>query len=313
MKWVELTIRTTTLGADAMAEVLFDAGVNGVSIEDHADVDLFQRNEEEWDYIDENICAEHGTEVYVKGYLPYGGSVYSYTNKIMQRAAAIVENSSEDFDVGRGEVLVRMVEDEDWSESWKQYYKPIEVGETLAICPQWEQYNGERTVIMMDPGMAFGTGQHETTLMCLEFCEQFAHNGMCVLDVGCGTGILGIASALIGAQSVLCTDRDSVAVSAVRINSELNNVEDIVSFQLGNLADGVKGEFDLVFANIVADAIIPLMQSMKKLLARQGNFIASGIIAEREADVMEAAKAARLKLKDRKAQGEWVALAFAKK
>ena len=196
MQWVEVTIRTTTLGSEAMSQVLFDEGVTGVSIEDMADVENLRTRHDEWDYMDEDIFSEHGNVVYVRGYFMRQPSTDQLVNRIMEKVVEITENAEEGFDVGLGEVLVKMVEEEDWSESWKQYYKPIEVGDRLVVKPEWEDYENRegRVVVELDPGAAFGTGQHETTLMCLELGEQYVRENDEVLDIGCGTGILGISA-----------------------------------------------------------------------------------------------------------------------
>ena len=168
-------------------------------------------------------------------------------------------------------------------------------------------------LVQLEPGAAFGTGQHETTLMCLELCQLYLKQDAKVLDVGCGTGILGIAAVMLGAHNALEVDRDEVAVNAARHNAQLNHLtaEQVICME-GNLADAVKGKYDLIFANIVADAVITLLPTAKKLMARGASMIASGIILDREADVNEAVKRCGLKVVDRRNRGEWVALAIQK-
>ena len=311
MQWVELTIRTTTQGADAMAQVLMDEGIAGVSIEDAADLQLYRRKSDEWDYIDETIFADHGDVVYVKGYIAMEKKVYGAINSIMERAARIAEMDEPGFDPGAGEVLVKLVQDEDWAENWKQYYKPFTVGERLAVKPCWEAYDAPgRTVVELEPGAAFGTGQHETTLMCLSLCERYVTPDSLVLDIGCGTGILGIAAVKLGAQFATSVDRDEVAVSACKHNAALNGCLDRMEVLEGNLADKVHGKYDLIFANIVADAVIALLPQAKHLMAKGATIVCSGIILEREADVLQAAQAQGLCVDARCNRGEWVALAL---
>lgn len=311
MQWVELTIRTTTQGADAMAQVLMDEGITGVSIEDAADLQLYRRKSDEWDYIDETIFADHGDVVYVKGYIAMEKEVQGAINRIMERAAQIAEMDEPGFDAGAGDVLVKLVQDEDWAENWKQYYKPFTVGEKLAVKPCWEDYDAKgRTVVELEPGAAFGTGQHETTLMCLSLCEQYVTPESLVLDIGCGTGILGIAAVKLGAKFATSVDRDEVAVSACKHNAELNGCLASMEVIEGNLADKVRGKYDLIFANIVADAVISLLPQAKKLMAKGAAIVCSGIILDREDDVLQAAQVLGLCVDDRRNRGEWVALAF---
>ena len=307
MQWTEVTIQTTTQGADAMAAVLFSQGVSGVSIEDPADIELYQRPSEEWDYIDESIFADHGSSVYVKGYLP--SEEAEKVDIIRMEAQRVADLSDEHIDFGTGEVSTRTVRDEDWSENWKKYYKPFTVGDTLAITPCWEQFDSPgRTVVQLEPGAAFGTGQHETTFMCLSLAEKRDVKGKRILDIGCGTGILGIACVCLGAKTATLIDRDSVAVSAAHHNAALNDATDKVKILLGNLADEVKGTFDVVFANIVADAVIALLPEIPRVLNADGILVASGIIRDREADVAKAAQMHRLATIERMQMGEWVAL-----
>ena len=314
MQWVEVTIRTNTMGAELMSQVLLDEGITGTSIEDHHDVEQYRRKSDEWDYVDENIFADHGDEVYVKGYIAMEAEVYGRVGRIMNRVADLVDMMEEQgVDVGRGEVLVSMVADEDWEENWKQYYKPFDVGARLSVTPCWEPYDaGERVLVQLEPGAAFGTGQHETTLMCLELCQLYAKPEAKVLDVGCGTGILGIAAVALGAAHALEVDRDEVAVHAAQHNAQLNDLSERVTCMEGNLADAVKGKYDLIFANIVADAVIALLPAAKKLMARGATLIASGIILDRETDVIEAVKHCGLRVADRRNRGEWIALAIQK-
>lgn len=315
MQWVEVTIRTTTLGSEAMSQVLFDEGVTGVSIEDMADVENLRTRHDEWDYMDEDIFSEHGNVVYVRGYFMRQPSTDQLVNRIMEKVVEITENAEEGFDVGLGEVLVKMVEEEDWSESWKQYYKPIEVGDRLVVKPEWEDYENRegRVVVELDPGAAFGTGQHETTLMCLELGEQYVRENDEVLDIGCGTGILGISAVMLGAKHALCIDRDEIAVSAGKRNARLNYCDDRVELRLGDLAKGVKGKYDVIFANIVADVIIEFLPAAKKLMNKNAHIIASGIIRDRESDVLKAAESCGLVVGKRLEQGEWIALVLQKK
>lgn len=310
MQWIEITIHTTTSGADAMANVFFQLGISGVSIEDAADIALYQRESIEWDYIDETIFAGRNGDVRVKAYIQNEPNAARLVEAVRQKAQQVAAVPG--FDAGPGTVETRTLEEEDWSENWKQYYKPFTVGERLAVTPYWEPYDNAdgRTVVTLEPGAAFGTGQHETTYLCLDLCQQYVRPGIRVLDVGCGTGILGIAAVQLGAGECLAVDRDEVAVAACRHNAALNDCQARVKPVQGNLADQAEGTYELVFANIVADAVIALLPEAKRHLAAEGTLIASGIILEREQDVLAAARAQGFAVKDRRAKGEWVALAL---
>ena len=309
MRWVEVTVCTTSAGADAMSEMLMEHGVTGVSIEDRADVEMMQRRDDEWDYIDENIFSSLNGLVHVKAYLQENGNEQEKVASIRRRAMEIANDPLLDGDFGGGEVYTCSIADEDWSENWKKYYQPFNVGNRLAVRPCWLEYEPEnRAVIELEPGAAFGTGLHETTLMCLQLCDSLATEGIRALDIGCGTGILAIGALLLGAQSALLVDRDEVAVAAARHNIERNRCTDRAIVWQGDLADGVDGKYDLIFANIVADAVIRLLPDAKNLLAEGGSIITSGIILEREQDVARAAEANGLVISERLNKGEWVAL-----
>lgn len=307
MRWIEVSIETTSEGADAMAEVLFGFGVSGVSIEDPNDIELYKRKSDEWDYLDESIFCDQNGVTFVKGYLtPENAGFVDLIRSEAKRVATLPDLM---VSFGTGNVSTREVMDEDWAENWKQYYHPFIVGRNLAVTPCWEDFEAPgRIVVRMEPGAAFGSGQHETTLMCLTLLDKVISDGDSVLDIGCGTGILGICAVCMGASEALLIDRDEIAVSAARHNAALNRVEDLVIVKKGDLADCVDGQYDIVFANIVADAVIALLPDMHRLLTENGCLIASGIIADREDDVIRAANAQGLSVDTHLRQGEWIAL-----
>ena len=203
------------------------------------------------------------------------------------------------------------VDEEDWATAWKKYYFPTRVGERLVVCPSWEDYApapGE-VVLTMDPGMAFGTGTHDTTRLCMQLLEKYAAPGVKLLDVGTGSGILAVAALLLGADSAVGVDIDEVAVRVAKENAAANGVGDRAAFLAGDLADRVDGRFAVVTANIVADVILRLIPDLGRFLEPGGVFIASGIIDTREADVVSALEGAGYRLADRRESGGWVALA----
>lgn len=307
MKWTEIRICTTHEAVEAISNILYEAGVGGVAIQDPEDIKIQQKEQGSWDYIDENIWEKVDQGVYVIGYFPETIDLLEKINVVKKR---IKDISKYGIDLGIGEVTTTEIYEEDWTTSWKQYYKPIKLGENIVIKPTWEKYTskeGEK-IIELDPGMAFGTGTHETTKLCIEFLEKFMKTGSCVLDIGTGSGILGITAAKLGASKVIGVDIDPLAVKVARENVCFNQVENIMEIRQGNLLDVVKEQGDIVVANIIADIIIQLFKNIKKFLKGDGIFIASGIILGRLEDVKEACRKENIKIVSIKVMGEWAAL-----
>ena len=283
MRWIEAAIRTSAGEIDALCDRLASLGVEGVSIEDETDFQRFlEDNRQYWDYVDEELQQRFAGQSRVKFYLADDADGRAELERI--RAA-----------LGR-EIETQTMEDADWENGWKQYYEPIPVGERLLVVPEWLDAEAEgRTVLRLDPGIAFGTGSHATTRMCLEALEGVAAPGKRVLDLGCGSGILGIAALLLGCESVTGCDIDPKAPEAAARNAALNGIgEDRFSVCAGDLLsdEGMRRRlgtgYDIVLANIVADVIIPLSAFARRFLASGGVFICSGIIDFRRADVEKA-------------------------
>ena len=214
------------------------------------------------------------------------------------------------LDLGTLEISTLNVRDEDWAEVWKKFYKPFKAGRSLVVKPTWEHYDpqpGDR-IIEIDPGMAFGSGTHETTSMCLELLEDAMHGGESVIDVGTGSGILAIGAAMLGAKDVLAIDIDPVAVRVAKENIEHNHLSDRVRAVEGNLLASSDGVCDLCVANIIADVICMFAQPLVDHIVPGGLFICSGIIKEREQDVVNALTAADYTILETKRKGEWVAM-----
>ncbi len=203
------------------------------------------------------------------------------------------------------------IKEEDWANSWKQYYKPTRVGNNIVIKPSWERYHpdDDEIIIEIDPGAAFGTGTHETTIMSMELIEKYVSPGKTAVDVGCGTGILAITAAKLGCREVVGIDKDDLAVKVARKNVSINGVQDRVTIKHGDLLDGISSSWDMIIANIVADVIIDMMPQVKPLTNPGGILIVSGIIKDRQQEAVKAVQQAGFNISDIYIKGEWVALA----
>ncbi|SMC93768.1 50S ribosomal protein L11 methyltransferase [Sporomusa malonica] len=285
MKWAEISIQTSHEATEAVADIFHDLGSSGVVIEDPELVNTYRRSGS-WDYCD--IPEELNTEVVIiKAYLPVDELLDDKLRVFEERVNELHEHN---LDKGRGCINCREVQEEDWASSWKEYFHPVRVSEHIVIKPSWEEYLpavGD-LVIELDPGMAFGTGTHHTTAMCIRCLEDVIKPDNIVFDVGTGSGILAVAAAKLGAASVRAVDLDPVAVRVAKENAAFNNVTETVEITQGDLLTGVDGKADVIVANIIADIIIKMLPDVRTRLVGKGVFIASGIITERLSDVTEA-------------------------
>ena len=313
MDWMEYTVLTTTGASDLISQILMDAGSNGTMIEDKNDVAANQRPEGQWDIIDEAIAQRIGDDVKVTGY-------YEVDEKLRDRLMFIeselnrIKGLELGMDLGKLETRTHSVAEEDWTESWKKAFKPFRLGAHMLIKPSWETVEtlpGDH-VIEIDPGMAFGTGTHETTGMCVRLVEKYVKPGDTAIDIGTGTGILAIAAAHMGAKRVLATDLDAVAVRVARENVKINGFEGAIEMRCGDLLEVVDEQADVVIANIIADVIIGLAAPVKPYVADGGVFICSGIAVNRLEDVLAALNAAGYEVLDTLVEGEWAAVASRK-
>lgn len=280
MRWIEVSVPTETAEIDSLCETLSALGVDGISIEDEKDFQSFlEQNKKYWDYVDDSLRERFSGRSVVKFYLRDDEE----GNAALARIRAALDR----------ELMTQTMEDEDWENSWKQYYEPIPVGERLLIVPEWMEAEPQgRTVLRLDPGIAFGTGSHATTRMSLEALESVAGPGKNVLDLGCGSGILGIAALLLGCSRVQGCDVDPKSPEAAVRNAALNAIgEERYTACTGDvLADeGMRRRlgtgYEIVLANIVADVIIPLSAFVRRFMTENGAFICSGIIDDRRAEV----------------------------
>ncbi len=310
MDWMEYTVLTTTGASDLISQILMDAGSAGTMIEDKNDVAANQRPEGQWDIIDEAIARRIGDDVKVTGY-------YEVDEKLRDRLMFIESELSRikgldlGMDLGKLETRTHSVAEEDWTESWKKAFRPFRLGAHMLIKPSWEAVEtlpGDH-VIEIDPGMAFGTGTHETTGMCVKLVEKYVKPGDTAIDIGTGTGILAIAAAHMGAKRVLATDLDAVAVRVARENVRINGFEGTIEMRCGDLLEVVDEQADVVIANIIADVIIGLAAPVKPHIVEGGVFICSGIAVNRLEDVLAALNAAGYQVLDTLIEGEWAAVA----
>lgn len=302
MDWTELSITIPAQRVDEAAAIAQMVVPYGIYIEDYSDLRTEAPKIAHIDLIDEELLQKDVTKAIIHIYISPEENPLEGVSFLRQQLTQVgIEHT----------IGSESVKEEDWATAWKAYYHPIQVGEKLVICPSWEEYDLQpgQVLITMDPGMAFGTGTHDTTRLCLELLEAHAAPGKALLDVGSGSGILAIAGALLGCAPVVAVEIDEMAVRVAGENSARNGTEDRVTFLCGDLVQKVTGRYPLVCANIVADVIIRLLPDLIPFLERDGVFIASGIIEEREADVLAALAANGFTLTTRRSGGGWVALA----
>lgn len=316
MQWLEIAIYTTDAGTDAVCAALSGVGIDQVSIEESRERAMAFLNERAvyWDFAD---AEKIGTDTpCVKAYLadvPESAPVLAS----IKEAIAGLRAAETGLDLGTLSIAVTRVCDADWENNWKAYYKPLPVGERLLVLPSWEEepaHHG-RTVLRLDPGVAFGTGSHHTTRMCLEFLEQAVTPGCRMLDLGCGSGILSIAALLLGADSATAVDIDPIAERIAAENAALNGIADAdYRVCIGDLLSDealcarIAGAYDVVCANIVAGVIIRIAPFAKRCAKKGAPFIVSGVIDERRDEVIAALQSAGFAIESVHEAESWVAI-----
>lgn len=307
MKWSELSIHTKNEAVEAISNILHEAGASGVVIEDSAEYakpredqygEIYALNEE--DFPKEGVI--------VKAYL----SESSFLNETVEEIKAAITNLTKfNIDIGENVVSIVEVNEEDWATAWKQYYHPVKISERFTIVPTWEDYSPVSTdelIIELDPGMAFGTGTHPTTVMCLQGLEKVVKEGDTVIDIGTGSGVLSIGAAMLGAKSVHALDLDEVAVRSAKENVALNKVSDTVQVFHGNLLDTVKEPADVVVANILAEIIMSFTDDAFTIVKPGGLYVTSGIIGAKRDDVKAALEASGFVIEEVLLMEDWVAI-----
>ena len=322
LEWAEIVIYTSTEGIEPLTAELIALGITGFVIRDSKDFEDFLENKTgNWDYIDDDLMGLKDCETAVTVYLPRdtgGAELWNAAKSAIERLKA----GDTEGRFGRLETEMKNIRDEDWANNWKQYFKPIEIGERLLIKPSWEAVpqGCERKILEIDPASSFGTGQHNTTRLCLELIERHISEGDKVLDLGCGSGILSVGAMLLGAGRIKAADITDDSIRITRENLIKNGFGE-ESFEVyegditssGRLREKIGGGFDLVCANIVADVLIAMSPYFGEFLKPEGKLIISGIIDDRLDEVLEKVKSEGFELKEQKNLDDWNAAYFVKK
>lgn len=311
MEYTELTVSTTTGGADAVSALLMRLGATGTQIIDRNDLPDPDQPGRNWELMDRALLDEAPEDVRVKAWFSAedAGRVLEALRLELERMRA--QDPGHAF--GALTLSVGSIREEDWANNWKQYFKPFRVGQRMVVKPTWEDWDAapDDLIIEIDPGMAFGTGTHETTALCIELIEKYYTAGR-LLDIGTGSGILAIAAALLGAKDVYAIDIDEDAVRVAKENVNQNGLSDRILVEKGDLLKGVRGTYEFAVANILAPVICMLAAPLLAYLAPGGTFVCSGIIREMRDDVYAALTKAGYEILEERSRGDWYAFAARK-
>jgi ribosomal protein L11 methyltransferase len=306
LKWSEISIHTTNEAIEPISNILHEAGASGVVIEDP--FELVKIREDQFGEIYQLNPKDYPEEgVIVKAYLP----INSFLGETIEEIKSTINNLIVyNIDIGRNDVSVSEVHEEEWATAWKKYYHPVKISKRFTVVPTWEEYtpvNSDELIIELDPGMAFGTGTHPTTVMSIQALERTVKKGDSVIDVGTGSGVLSIAAAMLGAEKVKALDLDEVAVQSAKLNLELNKVHTFVNVSQNNLLEGISDEVDVVVANILAEVILRFTDDVAKTVKPGGYFIAAGIIQQKKDQVKESIETAGFDIVETLRMEDWVA------
>lgn len=315
MKWLEVHIETNHAGLEATAAFLSGLGIDGVVIDDEAEFHEFlEENKKSWDYVDEALLQKEAGASRITFYLEENEAGFARLGEVRMALEAFRRKHP---DCGSLLMTLEHLEEADWALGWQKYYKPMKIGDRLLVVPEWEKDAAEpggRVSLILDPGLAFGTGSHATTRLCLEALERAVKPGDTVLDLGCGSGILSIAALKLGAASATAADIDGMCVKVAYENAALNGIgQDRYTVLSGDvLADEalrskLGGDYDVVTANIVADVILGLAPMVRRFLKPRGLFLCSGIIDERAVEVADGLRRGGWAILESREDGGWFA------
>lgn len=305
MEYLQITVSTTSEASELVAMVLYEQGSEGVSIRDDADIRELIEKKLNWDYVDEGLVNSLGKKALVSGFFDVDFDINAVYNGLEE----LKENAV--FALGSLEVSVSRIDSADWENEWRKYYAPILL-DRVVIVPAWQKWTDENFIpVYIEPGMAFGTGNHETTSMCIRLMQKMGLSGQKVLDMGCGSGILGVTAVKLGAKSVVLSDIDPLALEASEYNARLNGVENSCTITGGDLNVG-EDVFDAVIANITADVLMRLNELLVSRLKTDGYAVISGIINAR-AEEVEKCYCKNFDLVEKIQNGEWQAMLLKKK
>jgi len=319
MEWIKIKVAAAKKGLETVADIFGEAGILSVEIEDNEEfLEVLEQTKPQWDFVEESLYEEKIKACGVSGYVTNNASGKEILNVIEEKINALKCTDNGRI-YGSLEMFISIIDEEDWAENWKKYFKPIPVGENILICPVWEEIPEEyksRTVFKIDPGMSFGTGTHETTRLCACALEKYIKRGGCVLDLGCGSGILSIIALLLGAGFAYAVDIDENCVRIAEDNAKINNIPpEKYKVYSGNLLTDTKlinkingnnsQKYDIILMNIIPDVIIPLLPLVKELLADGGVAVLSGIIAKYLGDTENAVIANGLQIIEKTSENDW--------
>ena len=309
--WIEVRVITKSEALEPVSGIFYSLDCKGVAIEDPEDILGREQGPLTWDFADINVLEHKGKFAVVKAYFAEEDNIEEILGYVNEK---LVELKEMGIDLGEAKVEHEKMYEEDWANTWKQYYKPSKVGEKIVVKPIWEEYEQKEgeLVVNLDPGMAFGTGTHPTTNLTLQALEVVLRGGETVLDVGTGSGVLSIASKYFGAEHVYAYDLDDVAVAAAKENMDMNPIAKDVHVAANDLLTGVDITADVIVANILADIIVLLTKDAARLLKANGRLIISGIITEKKAMVLENMHAHGFEVEQVFTQKDWHAIILKK-
>ncbi len=301
--WIEIRVITKSEALEPVSGIFYGLDCKGVAIEDPNDILEREQGPLTWDFADINVLEHKGEVAVVKAYFSEEDNIEEVIKYINEKMEELKDLG---IDTGIAKVESEKMYEEDWANNWKKYYKPTKIGERIVVKPIWEEYEAKENelVLELDPGMAFGTGTHETTRMCIQSLDKYVKKDSTVFDVGCGSGILAIAAAKLGAKMAVGVDLDPVAVESAKENVGFNNLDNI-QILYGNLVEVIDGKADIVVANIIAEVICILTEDVKRVLKEDGYFITSGIIHDRVDMVTKKLEETGFEVVEINKDGEW--------